>query len=263
MRIAALLALGASLWPPIVRGADRGAPPTALLERAGLRVKQFWDELASVTCTETLLQERLNQKGKVAFNSKSSFDYLISMRWDGGGMLVDESRLPIGQAQKKAPQSSLLVTQGFATLLMIFHPEFQPGYAFTQEGEESTAGRTLVRVGFVPRKGAPSPAALSLKDHTYPIAWEGSAWVDAERAIVTRIDAHWKEPAEAVGLQALSSEVHYAPISFREGAQTMWLPEKARIEVKTLHQEWRNTHQFANYRLFSVETQNKIGEAKR
>lgn len=262
VRIAALLALGALVWPGTIRGADRGSPPTGLLDRAGQRVKQFWDELASVTCTETLLQERLNQKGKVAFNSKTSYDYLISMRWDGGGMLVDESRLPIGQAQKKAPQSSLLVTQGFATLLMIFHPEFQPGYSFTLDGEENSAGRTLVRVAFVPRKGAPSPAALSLKDHTYPIAWEGSAWVDPEGAVVTRIDAHWKDPAEEIGLRALSSEVDYAPISFHGGAQTMWLPQKARIEVKTLHQEWRNTHQFSNYRLFSVETQNKIGAPK-
>lgn len=258
----ALLALVMVLAAPAA-GADVSATGSALLERTGARVKQFWDELSSVTCTETLLQERLNQKGKVAFNSKSSYDYLISMRWDTGGMLVDESRLPIGQQQKKAPKSSLLVTQGFAALLMIFHPEFQPGYSFTLEGEEKVTGAILERVGFIPRKGSPSPAALSLKDRTYPIAWEGEAWIDPERAMVTRIDAHWKDPAEEIGLRSLSSEVHYAPISFRESSQSMWLPEKARIEVKTVHQEWRNTHQFTNYRLFSVDTQDKIGAVKK
>ena len=252
-----LLALGIP-WAPLAAGADASARQADLLERTGLRVKQFWDELSSVTCTETLLQERLNEKGKVAFNSKSSYDYLISMRWDNGGMLVDESRLPVGQRQKKAPKSSLLVTQGFAALLMIFHPEFQPGYSFTPQGEETVAGVTLVRVAFLPRKGSPSPAVLSLKDHTYPIAWEGEAWIDPERAMVTRIDAHWKDPAEEIGLRSLSSEVLYAPISFRGSSKSMWLPEKARIEVKTAHQEWRNTHQFSNYRLFSVNTQDKI-----
>lgn len=250
----ALLALGI----PWAAGADASARQADLLERTGLRVKQFWDELSSVACTETLLQERLNGKGRVAFNSKSSYDYLISMRWDNGGMLVDESRLPVGQGQKKAPKSSLLVTQGFAALLMIFHPEFQPDYSFTMQGEETAAGATLARVAFIPRKGSPSPAALSLKDHTYPIAWEGEAWIDPERAMVTRIDAHWKDPAEEIGLRSLSSEVLYAPISFRGSSKSMWLPEKARIEVKTAHQEWRNTHQFNNYRLFSVNTQDKI-----
>ncbi len=246
----------------LASSAGAASPQADLLERTGQRVKQFWDELSSVTCTESLLQEKLNQKGKVAFNSRSTYDYLISLRWDPSGMLVDETRLPTGQPQKKAPQSSLLVTQGFATLLMIFHPEFQPGYSFNVEGTESAGGRTLARVSFVPRNGAKSPAALSLKDRSYPIAWEGTAWIDSERAIVTRIQTHWKDPAKEVPIQSLSSEVQYAPISFRGGAQTMWVPERARIEVKTLHQEWRNTHQFSNYRLFSVDAQNKIGEAK-
>jgi hypothetical protein len=177
-------------------------------------------------------------------------------------MLVDESRLPIGQAQKKQPQSSLLVTQGFATMLIVFHPEFQPGYSFNVEGEEKSAGGTLVRVAFIPHNGAATPAALALKDRTYPIAWEGVAWIDAERAVVTRIQGHWKNPAADLPIRSLSSEVQYTPISFRETSKTMWLPERAQIEVKTLHQEWRNTHQFSNYRLFSVDAQNKIGAAK-
>ena len=235
---------------------------TDLLDRAGQRVKQFWDQIASVTCTETLLQEKLNPKGKVAVSSRSSYDYLISMHWEGSGLLVDESRIPMGKPQKKAPQSSLLTTQGFATLLLIFHPEFQPGFSFSVEGDEAGPGRTLARVAFVPRKGAATPAALSLKDRTYPIAWEGTDWIDAKDGSIARIAAHWKDPAEEIGLRTLSSEVEYMPIAFQGGERAWWLPDKARIEVKTVHQEWRNTHQFSNYRLFSVDTQTKIGDAK-
>lgn len=263
VRPTCVLCLAALGFAALAGGANVPAGRADLLERTGARVKQFWDELSSVACTENLLQERLNQKGKVAFNSKSSYDYLISMRWDKGGMLVDESRLPVGQQQKKAPKSSLLVTQGFAALLMIFHPEFQPDYAFTLEGEQKEGNTVVERVAFIPRKGSPSPAALSLKDRTYPIAWEGEAWIDPQRAIITRIDAHWKDPAEEVGLRSLSSEVVYAPISFRGSSQSMWLPEKARIEVKTAHQEWRNTHVFTNYRQFSVKTEDKIEEVKK
>jgi hypothetical protein len=255
-RQALLLILAAALCP----GATT-SPSADLVERAGQRVKQFWDELSSVACTETLLQERLNQKGKVAFDSRSSYDYLITMRLDASGLLVDESRLLIGQQKKKSAQSSLLVTQGFSTLLLIFHPEFQRGYSFTVEGNEALAGKMLVRVSFVPHNGAASPAALSLKDRTYPIAWEGIALLDPQTATIHRIQAHWKEPAKDLPIQSLSSEVEYAPMSFKESPKTMWLPESARIEVKTLHQEWRNTHEFSNYRLFSVEAQEKIGAA--
>jgi hypothetical protein len=233
--------------------------PAELLDRAGKRVKDFWDQMASVTCTEALVQEKMNEKGKVAVSARSSYDYLISMRWDGQGLMVDESRIPIGSPLKKTPQGALLSTQGFATLILIFHPEFQSGFSFAVDGMEP--GTALIRVAFVAKKGGVSPAALSLKDRTYPIAWEGVAWMDPNEGVITKIQAHWKDPAEEIGLKNLSSEVNYVPIIFRGGERAWWLPEKARVDVKTVHQEWRNTHQFTNYRLFSVETRTKIGDS--
>jgi len=245
------------------RGAEVAPSTAALLERTGQRVKQFWDELSSVACTESLVQEKLDEKGKIVLSSRANFDYLITLRWDGGGMLVDESRLPLGQPAKRAPQGSLLTTQGFATLLMVFHPEFQRSYAFTEDGEENVAGRRLIRVRFLPLNGAPSPAVLALKGRDYPIAWQGTALIDPELAVVTSIDAQWKDPAEEIGLQSLTSQVRYAPTAFRGSARSLWLPETAEIQIRTLHQHWRNVHRFASYRLFSVDTDSKIGDVKR
>jgi hypothetical protein len=248
------------LVPVLAQEKDGSVAP--LLDRTGQRTKQFWDELTSVACTESLLQEKLDAKGKVILNNRASFDYLITLRWDNGGMLIDESRLPLGQQQKKASQGVLLSTQGFATLLLVFHPEFQSSYSFSIEGREEAAGRSLARVAFIPRKGASTPAILSLKGREYPIAWEGKAWVELETGMVTRMEAHWKDPAEEIGLESLSSEVQYTPMTFRGGQQSFWLPQTAKIEVKTLHQHWRNTHQFTSYRLFSVESESKIGDVK-
>jgi hypothetical protein len=232
-----------------------------LLERAAERAKQFWEELSSVAITENVLQEKLDPKGKVILNNRTTYDYLITVRSDSGGMLVDESRLATGQGSKKAPQGILLTTQGFATLLTIFHPQFQPSYSFKIEGEEETAGRKLVRVAFVPRNGAPSPAILAIKGRDYPIAWEGTAWIELQSASITRLEARWKDPAEDLGLQSLSSEVQYVPISFRGQNQPYWLPTMAKIDVQTRHQHWRNTHQFSKHRLFNVETESTVGTA--
>jgi hypothetical protein len=145
---------------------------------------------------------------------------------------------------------------------MIFHPEFQRSYAFTAEGDESAAGRRVMRVSFLPRNGTPSPSILALKGRAYPIAWQGTARIDAELAVVAGIQAQWKDPAEEIGLQSLSSRVSYAPASFRGNSRSVWLPESAQIEVRTLHQHWRNVHRFANYRLFSVDADSKTGGAK-
>ena len=259
-KLSSLSAIASSVLG-VVGLAQAAAPDAGLLERTAERTKQFWEELSSVAVTENVLQEKLDLKSKVILNQRAAYDYLITVRSDAAGMLVDESRLATGQGAKKAPQGILLNTQGFATLMTIFHPQFQPSYAFTIEGEDEAAGRKLVRVGFIPRNGAPSPAVLAVKGRDYPIAWEGTAWIDPETASVTRVIAHWKEPAEDLGIQSLSSEVQYAPISFRGQNQPFWLTMMAKVDVQTRHQHWRNTHQYSKHRLFNVDAESTVGTA--
>lgn len=228
-----------------------------LLDRIGQRVKQAWDDLVAVACTERLTQEKLNEKGKALLSSRSTYDYLISLNWDKGQLLVDESRLEVGPPQKKRPESALLATRGFATLLLIFHPEFQSSYHFAFLAEENVAGRKLSPVSFLPLNGTRSPGVMELKGREYPIAWEGTAWIDPSTASIVRIQAHWKEPAPELGLEMLSSDVHYAAVPLH-GERAYWLPETALIEVKTQHQHWRNSHQFEHYKLFSVEAASEL-----
>jgi hypothetical protein len=86
--------------------------------------------------------------------------------------------------------------------------------------------------------------------------------IDPETAMVTSVDAQWKDPAAEIGLLSLTSRVRYAPASFRGSSRSLWLPETAEIEVTTAHQHWKNLHHFANYRLFSVDADSKIGDVK-
>ena len=106
-------------------------PDAVLLDRIGLRVKQVWDDFSTVTCTENLTQEKFNEKGKVVLASRANFDYLIALRWNGNDLLVDESRLEVGPPRKKRPEGALLATRGFATMLLILHPDFQSSFYLT------------------------------------------------------------------------------------------------------------------------------------
>jgi hypothetical protein len=236
-------------------GASAASPPSDLLERAGEHAKLFWDQFTAVTCTEELSQEKLNEKGKTAIRTESRYDYLIVMGWDKGDLLVDESRVEIEAPRKGRPTGSLLATRGFATLLLILHPDFQSSYAFSAPVEESPR---LLRIDFLPRLGARSPAAMELKGREYPIMWEGSAWIDPATNAVVRMETRWKDPPEALGLVSLHSDVHYEPYDLRSG-QAYWLPQSAVIELKTLHQSWRNEHRFAKYKLFSVDVRDEVG----
>lgn len=249
-----------SRWATVIslaagQTASAAAADASLLERAGERVKQFWEDVSAVTCTEILTQEKLNEKGKAVLRSNSRYDYLILLGWDGDQLLVDESRVEIDPPQKRRPVGSLLATRGFATLLLILHPDFQPSYSFSIAAPEP--GSNLVQVGFLPRNGGRSPGAMELNGREYPIAWEGSAWIDPVTAAVVRIQAHWKEPPTELGLQALESDVHYSVVDLR--GRSYWLPAAASIELRTEHQAWRNVHEFQDYRSFSVEVEDNLG----
>jgi hypothetical protein len=247
-------AIAISLAAPVC-----AASPDNLLERTGQRVKLFWDQFSAVTCTEELMQEKLDEKGKPTLRNQSHYDYLIALSWDRGELLVDESRVENDPPRKRRPEGSLLATRGFATLMFILHPDFQSSYAFTAPVEEP--GASALRVDFLPRPGARSPAVLELKGREYPIPWEGSAWIDPVTAAVTRIEARWKEPPEALGLKSLESDVRYGSEVLR-GGQSYWLPQAAHVSLQSRHQTWRNEHRFTKYRLFSVDVKDEVEQPK-
>ncbi len=49
--------------------AATGLPLNAVLEKVGHQVENFWAYYPAVTCTETLNQSKLGEKGKVLLNS--------------------------------------------------------------------------------------------------------------------------------------------------------------------------------------------------
>ncbi len=228
-----------------------------LLERLGERARQVWDNLSLVTCTEELLQEKLNEKGKVVIRSESAYDYFILLSWDAGKLVMDESRVEINPPRKRRPKGALLATQGFATLLLVVHPEFQTSYSFSLGEKDPATGLTPLH--FIPRTDGPTPGALELSNRTYPIRWAGTVWVRRETAEVVRTEARWQQPPEELGLEGLTAGVDYAPVALEEGRMLL-LPRKASVELSTEHQWWRNTHTFDGYRLFSVETNISIGD---
>jgi hypothetical protein len=231
----------------------------SLLGRAGGRVEQFWNDFSAVTCTETVVQTKYAPNGKTILERKSAYDYLILMTWAGDELNVTESR--VLQAKKeKETERPLLVTQGFATLLLILHPNFQSSYEFTLLPEEQWQGRRMQRLQFRHLEGARSPSALELRGRDFPIEWEGSVWIDPQTFVVTRLQAGLKAPMEDLGLRYLTADVQYQLASLPGATSPMYVPVEAVIEAKTLKQHWKNLHRFSKYRTFSVDTKVKIEE---
>ena len=255
--LVAFLLLGGSKAP---LAAQQGSLDE-LLNRAGTSVTRFLDHMNSVTCREEVVQEKLNAKGKAEERLQSSFDYLVLLQSQGSEPQLYESRQPVKEARSKKTVS-LLVSNGFATELLIFHPFYQPSFTFQRLPDVQVNGKTLAQIHFLHVKGRPTPAALQLRGRDYPLSLAGTARIDPASGAVEHVATDLEISMEDLGLKSFHSEVDYTQITFAQKGGAFWLPNEATVEVQTARQHWKNIHRFNDYHLFSVSTTQQVDVEK-
>jgi len=222
-----------------------------LLKRAGSQTEKFVDNFSLVRSTEQMVQLKMDSKGKVALKQTSDYDYVGIVRVSNGIAKVEESRVNKGVPAQN-PGESQLVTSGFATLILIFHPEFQDSFTFQDAPAESQSG--LRALTFELKTAARSTTVFRFRDRNFPVEWKGIAWLDPVSGAVQRIHAAMKNPIGDLGLQLLEADVEYAPIKFQDVPEPYWLPRTATVNLETHQQHWKNTHTFRNYAPYTVTT---------
>ena len=232
-----------------------------LLARSGKQVSGFLELFSDVKCIEQVRQEKLGENNKVELKEESTYDYLVILTNPGGELTLDESRLAVHDSKpNNKKNSSLLVTNGFATLFLIFHPYYASSFQFTVLEDELVDGRRLWKVSFRHIPGTRSPAALALRGREYPLELSGTALIDPESGAITHIVASVEDTMQDVGVRTLRSDVQYAPVPFRDMKEAFWFPADAVVEVETPRQHWRNTHHFTDYKRFSVSTEEQVAQ---
>jgi len=261
IRILRAVAILAAL-APICFSAETASPEAQklndLLSRTADRTSVFLDQFSDVKCTEQVRQEKLGKDDKIELKEDSTYDYLVILTNSGGELNLSESRLPIHEAKKDRKNTSMLLSNGFATLFLVFHPYYSAAFTFNLVGEELVGSRMLEKVTFQHVPGMKSPAALALRGREYPLELVGSAWIDPQTGSIAKIQAGIADTLQDVGLKALSSEIDFAPLKFSDSKQEYWFPTQARVEVETPRQHWRNLHQFSAYKKFSVSTEEQV-----
>lgn len=241
--------------------ADSPPAPTIapMLDRTGNFVVKFLEEFSNMKCTEVVSQKKLGKGGKTEYVEESTFDYLVMAQSPGGELTLVESRLA-GKQPRHTRNLPLLVTNGFSTLLLVFHPTYQTSFEFVPEGTEVVEGKTYARIHFRHVNGMRSTAALLLRGREYPLDLEGTAWFDPASGNIARIKAGLETGMEDVGLRSLQCDVEYGPVTLPAAHESYWLPTLATVDLETPRQHWRNTHRFTAYERFSTSVETRIAE---
>jgi hypothetical protein len=229
-----------------------------LLARTGDQVSAFVDQFSDVKCTELVRQEKLGKDDKTEVKEESTFDYLVILTNSGGELSLSESRLPVHVAKADKKNRSMLLSNGFATLFLVFHPLYAASFKFALAGEEAINGHVMSKVSFQHVTGTRSVAALALRGREYPLELSGMAWIDPETGSIAKIEAGIQDTLQDVGLKSFRSEIEFAPVPFAGSNPVYWFPTQAIVEVETPKQHWRNLHRFTQYQRFSVNTEQQV-----
>jgi hypothetical protein len=238
---------------------ESSTPPALenMLALTAKSVERFWQQFSTVNCTEVVTQVKLGKEGKVVYRHDSTFDYLVLLNLQADDLSVEESRI-LQKEEGKSANLPLLMTSGFSTMLLIFHPYYQGSFEYLRLDDEIAGGRRLVRISFRHLHGTRSTSALRLRDRDYPLDLEGTAWINPDNWAIEKVDAHLSSPMEDLNLRSLKAAVQYAPQRFPSADQAEWLPVEASIDIETTRQHWRNIHRFHGYRLFTVKSESVV-----
>ncbi len=254
------LVLSASVAHAQVQPASQpvGAEGTAALDSsmdalllARQSVQKFFEQSSNVVCTETVSQLVIGKNGKPDYREESRFVYQLQSSTDSGSLKLSESRETRKAAFRDAART-LLITNGFASMLLIVHPEYESSYIFEGAGEENVDGKSFVKISFKPVPGGSSPAALQLRGQNYPVPLYGTLWIDPQNGAITKLIAAVDSSLSDLGLQGMRSEIHYAALQFHDPEESYWMPVSAAIDVETPRQHWRNIHRFTAYKRFTA-----------
>ncbi len=235
------------------------APATDPLSRARKQILDYFDKFSDMTCKETVTQLVLNRSGRTIYRENSTYDYQFQTTETNGNWKFVETREVRNQAFRD-PARSLLVTTGFASLLLVAHPMYEASYTFEDDGTESLGGVSYDRIRFKPVAGTSSPASLRLRGKNYPLPLSGMLWVDRQSGGIVRLEATVDSGLSDIGLASMHSEVYFVQHQFHGSPIPEWVPESATIDVQTPRQHWRNLHHFTDYKRFEVNVHEEIGK---
>jgi hypothetical protein len=235
--------------------------PAKLLDRAAKAVELFFEEFPFYACTESVTQEIIGKKAKTKYKEKSIFDYLVISKIDESGCKIEESRLEKKIPRPNSNRPSLLKTNGFASMALIFHPLYRKYFEYRSEKEPFQENWTVLNFRQLYREG--STSALMLQGRIYPLTLQGTAEINNQTGFIKKITAELAAPMREINIESIHIEVEHCEATSGPDSKLPWLPSRTIVDLQTARQHWRNTHIFSNYRRFSVYSWEVLQSDKR
>jgi hypothetical protein len=232
-------------------------PSEDVLRGAGARMTEFVQTLERFTAIEKLEHFPVDRNGVRKSPETRSFAYVVSVTQNSvGTFLLDEFRDGrVDSDQFPAHTAS----RGSPAMALIFHPILAADFEFRCEGLGHWAGREAWQVHFIQRPDHPIRIrSYSVGGHSAGLALQGRVWIDPGSYQVLRLESELVKPLPEIALTLEHFTIDYQPVRFQSTGQQLWLPQTAEIYVERKNRRFYRRHVFSDFRLFNVDTSQKI-----
>ena len=233
-----------------------------ILANTGQDVQAFFQNFSNTMSEEQVRETRLGKKGETKDLMEEDFQYLLLAKPERWGVGLEEYRTDKhgDRTGSKGLDAGFMLTSGFASASLVFHPSYQSGAAFRLIGQQTVAGHHCYLVAFAqsPEK-AQMVERFNTDQESILVLFQGIAWIDSNSYKIVRLRSDLLSPQPKIRLERQTTEITYQPVQFKELASAMWLPSEVAVTVEWRGRTFRNSHTYSRFKLFNTEVKEKRG----
>ena len=255
--------------PPLeIAGLEPAADQAQLdpiLGAVGKTVAESFVNLPNTSSLEQIHQEKLQRKQKTADALNQKFRYLCFAPVKSWGPGFDEYRTDL-LGRRTTPMGladGFMLTSGFASAALVFHPLYQSQSEFRYLGRQKINGRDTYLVAYAQRPArAQLTGAFKSGDTSVTTFSQGLAWIDSQTYQITHLRSDLLKPVQELNLQRETTEIAYGEVHFKDKAAAYWVPQQVTVTVDWSSRHLRNEHRYSEFKLFNVDATEKVGTPK-
>jgi tetratricopeptide (TPR) repeat protein len=236
-----------------------------ILSAVGKTVAESFVNFPNTSSLEQIHQEKLQRKQKTPDTLDQKFRYLCFAPVLSWGPGFDEYRTDL-VGRRKTPEGladGFMLTSGFASAALVFHPQYQSQAEFRFLGRQKVNGRDTYLVAYAQRPAkALLTGAFKSGDTSVTTFSQGLAWIDSETYQITRLRSDLLKPVQELNLQRETTEIAYGEVHFKDKAAVFWVPQQVTVTVDWSSKHLRNEHRYSDFKLFHVDANERVESRK-
>lgn len=238
---------------------------SSILDGVGTKILELIKNFPNTSSLEAIHQEKMSRKGGVSDAQNQKFRYLCMVpreAW-GPGFIEYRADFAGNEAMPKGLSEGFMLTKGFASTALFFHPAYRSESNFHYLGRQNVNGRSAFVVAFAQIPGKAHLTGDFRNGQTSVTTFsQGLAWIDTATYQIIRLHTDLLASLPDLRLEKETMNIDFNEVHFNRLKSAFWLPKEVTVTLDWNGKQLRNRHEYSDFKAFNVDASEKIGKPK-